>query len=128
MLHPPSEPHDIAIRAHLNGAYGQPKESEIPVAVRAAEWLSKNPKVYAEFKRFMFEAVMLGCKRLSADMVAHRVRWETSIVRGDSKGFKVNNNVVTYIARKFVEENPQLEGLFEFRSSPGGDADGHSAQ
>lgn len=125
---PEEGPHDIAIRAHMNATYSKPKEADVPVAVRAAEWLAKNPKVYAEFKRFTFEAVMLGVKRLSADMVAHRVRWETSVVRADPKGFKVNNNAVAYMARKFVEEHPQLSDLFEFRGSPGGESEGAAAQ
>ena len=38
-----------------------------------------NPQVYELFKRFTFMAIKRGHNRLSAWMIANRIRWETSI-------------------------------------------------
>ena len=106
-------PHDIAIRAHQNATYSN---TEIPVEVRAQNWLNKPPRVYGEFKRYAWEALMAGCTKIGAKAIAERVRWDFKLY-GDkkTKDFKVNNIVVTYMAKKLAQEEPVFEKLFEFR-------------
>lgn len=111
--------HDIRVRAALNAPHKKVKK---PVDQFAREWLAKNPEVYAEFKRFFYEALMAGVTKMSADMIAHRVRWESKIKSGGKKDYKVNNNVVAFMARKVIEEDPRQADVFEFRKSPHAEA------
>lgn len=115
---------DIRVRAALNAPHKRPKPK--PVAERAREWLEKNPKVYAEFKRFFYEAIMAGVTKMSADMIAHRVRWESKIKSGGKDDFKVNNNVVAFMARRIIEEDPRQADVFEFRKSPHAASEGQA--
>ena len=85
-----------------------------------------NPRVYEMFKQFTFRAINRGFKHLSADMVLHRIRWETYIetVDPDPGGFKINNNYSAFYGRLFMREFPQYDGFFRTRESV---ADGAAA-
>ena len=76
------------------------------------EWNRANPEVYVLFKRFSFEAINKGHKRLSAWMIANRIRWETTVV---TKGndYKISNDFIALFARKFMEEYPEYDGFFK---------------
>lgn len=74
-----------------------------------------NPQVYVAFKRFVLEARLAGVSRLSADMLLHRVRWDSMIATAGSGGFKINNNFSSRYVRKFCEDFPHLAYLFEVR-------------
>lgn len=105
-----SAPHDIAVRAHLNGTYGQ-KE---PVDIRAARYIRENPDIYRLFCRFAWEAIAAGRQRLGAKLIAERIRWESLLAGND--GFKCNNSYVAFMARRFMQENPDHDGIFETRT------------
>lgn len=107
--------HDIAIRAAGNAAYSGKRE---PVDVRAARYLAENPEVYREFCRFAWEAVMAGRNRIGAKAIAERLRWESFVTGND--GFRCNNSYVSFMARRFMEENRQCAGLFKTRESKEG--------
>jgi len=80
-----------------------------------------NPKVYELFKKFTFEALEAGHCHISADMVCHRIRWETNIetrsagYRPDKRELKINNNYTAYYARKFMTDYPCYRGFFRTR-------------
>jgi len=74
-----------------------------------------NPAIYENFKRFTFELIKAGRSYISADMVMHRVRFETE-VRGTGQ-FKCNNNFVAAYARLFMLEYPEYDGIFRTRKS-----------
>ena len=74
-----------------------------------------NPDIYNQFKRFAFELICAGRKYVSADMVMHRVRFESEI-RGKGQ-FKCNNNFVAGYARLFMLEHPEHDGIFRTRRS-----------
>ena len=78
-----------------------------------------NPEVYRLFTRFAAEAMAAGHKRMSADAIMHRVRWETDVVtRGaggmNGKGLKINNNHIAYYARLYASESGNND-FFTFR-------------
>lgn len=104
------EPHDIAIRAAANAAYGGGRE---PVSVRAARYIAENPSVYQAFGRFTREAVRAGRTRIGAKAIAERLRWEAFVTGNDA--FKINNSYVSFMARRFMKENPAWAGLFVTR-------------
>ncbi len=81
-------------------------------------FFSANPNVYKLFKQFAFQAINFGHDHLSADLIMHKVRWETS-VKTSEPDFKINNNHVAYYARKFMDDFPQHEGFFRTRTVEG---------
>ncbi len=100
-----TSPHDIAIRAHLNGAYSKQR-------LTAAEYMARYPQVYQAFERFTHEALKSGRARVGAKMLAERIRWE-SFITGDQ--YRINNNYVAAMARRFMDENPLYGKVFETR-------------
>lgn len=78
---------------------------------RWLDWHAANPHVYELFKRFTFEAIARGHKRLSAWLVVNRIRWETSIETSGGD-FKLSNCHIAYYARLFMDEFPQHRGFF----------------
>jgi hypothetical protein len=77
-----------------------------------------NPHIYLLFRHFALEAIKAGRNILSANMIAERIRWETTVTtKGD--GYKINNNYRAYYARMFMREHPDLDGCFRVRAVSG---------
>ena len=87
------------------------------LAAKFAEFHSSNPRVYELFKRFTFEALSHHHQHLSADMILHRVRWETGVMTRDPEGWKINNNWSAFYSRMFMAEFPHHAGFFRTRTS-----------
>lgn len=85
---------------------------------RAAEkWIDENPEGYALYVRFALQAASKG-RRFGINALTERVRWEAMMEwNPDERGFKINNNHAPYIARKLIEDYPQLEPLIECRKT-----------
>ena len=82
---------------------------------RFAAFLEACPDVYPAFVRVALSLREHGFKRCSADGVAHVVRWQVATSGRDASGFKINNNVISLMARKAMLECVQLDGFFEVR-------------
>lgn len=72
-----------------------------------------NPQVYELFKRFTFMAIKRGHNRLSAWMIANRIRWETSIETFSVDEYKISNDYIALYARMFMHDHPQYDGFFK---------------
>lgn len=72
-----------------------------------------NPQVYELFKRFTFMAIKRGHNRLSAWMIANRIRWETSIETFSVDEYKISNDYIALYARMFMQDHPQYNGFFK---------------
>lgn len=83
---------------------------------RFQTYLAENPQVWEAFVKFTSEAIRAGHKRLSAEMIVNRIRWETMISEKNST-FKINNDFKPFFARKFMLEYPIYDGFFELRKS-----------
>lgn len=80
---------------------------------QADAWIEANPEIYELFKRFARNAAAHR-RRFGVKLLAERVRWEIAIEsHGDD--FKVNNNFTAYIARRLLEDIPEIGGLIETR-------------
>lgn len=75
----------------------------------------ENPHVYDMFCKFTMQAINRGHKRLSAWMVANRIRWETSIETTGNE-YKISNDFIALYARKFMEDHPEHEGFFKIKA------------
>jgi hypothetical protein len=92
-----------------------------PIEARFWEFHDENPRVYRLFDRFTRQAIARGHDHLSADMVMHRIRWESAVETTDGE-FKVNNNYSAYYGRLWMRENPGFAGFFRTRKLLNGDA------
>lgn len=72
-----------------------------------------NPQVYELFKRFTFMAIKRGHNRLSAWMIANRIRWETSIETFSVDEYKISNDYIALYARMFMRDHPEYNGFFK---------------
>lgn len=74
-----------------------------------------NPQVYELFKRFTFMAIKRGHNRLSAWMIANRIRWETSIETFSVDEYKISNDYIALYARMFMRDHPEYDGFFKIK-------------
>lgn len=80
----------------------------------ATSVLTRHPHVYAEFRHLVDDRLrQRPHARLSADMVLHVVRWNTSV--GMGVPFKANNNACALYARVYARERGVQP--FEMRTS-----------
>lgn len=77
------------------------------------QYHKNNPQVYELFKRFTFMAIKRGHNRLSAWMIANRIRWETSIETFSVDEYKISNDYIALYARMFMQDHPQYNGFFK---------------
>lgn len=101
--------HDNAVRAHLNATYS----TKEPVSARAARYMRDNPDIYKLFCRFTWELIGAGRTHVGAKAIAERIRYESLLSGND--GYTCNNSYVAFMARRFMQENPQHDGIFETR-------------
>jgi hypothetical protein len=72
-----------------------------------------NPQVYELFKYFTLRAIKRGHNRLSAWMIANRIRWETSIETFSVDEYKISNDYIALYARMFMRDHPEYDGFFK---------------
>ena len=77
------------------------------------QYHTDNPQVYELFKRFTFMAIKRGHNRLSAWMIANRIRWETSIETFSVDEYKISNDYIALYARMFMRDHPEYDGFFK---------------
>jgi len=82
---------------------------------RFNQFHNDNPQVYEMFKKFTFMAIRRGHKRLSAWMIANRIRWETSIETISVEDYKISNDYIALYARKFMSDHPEYNGFFKIK-------------
>ena len=73
-----------------------------------------NPGFYVLFCKLAHEALQAGRRRLSANMIFERIRWETTL-SPDEDQYKVNNNYRAYYSRLFMIDKKR-PGVFETRT------------
>lgn len=78
-----------------------------------AQYHARNPQIYEEFKRFTFELISAGHRRLGSKQIIERIRWETMITTDGI--YKVNNNYTVDYAYLFEHDYPGYAGIFAHR-------------
>src|SRR5665213_3494817 len=85
---------------------------------RAQAFHEANPRVYGELRRLAFILLNRGHKRFGAKMITEQLRWQWYERTVDVSGYKLNNTYVACYARLLKKNEPELQGVFETRSSP----------
>jgi hypothetical protein len=89
--------------------------AELTLRRKAALWIEANPRIFARFEYFALEMARKG-KRFGMKLLGERVRWELMIeIEKDPDGFRLNNNLISYLGRELVHRHPELEPFIEFR-------------
>jgi hypothetical protein len=78
-------------------------------------FLAQQPDVYAHFRSIALTLWQRGVKRYGAKAIAEIVRYERVVQGVDADGFKLNNNHVSRMARRAIEDCPELATFFELR-------------
>ena len=80
------------------------------------EFHAEHPHVYRELVRHARLWRSHGHAKLGIATLFEKLRWEWH-VNGleDADGYKLNNNYRALYARKIMNEQPDLDGLFEIR-------------
>src|SRR5262245_64441486 len=75
---------------------------------------AENPQVYVELRTLAFRWKRKNGRRCGMKMLFEVLRWHQGIkTKGDE--FKLNNNYHALYARMLMENEPELDGLFEIR-------------
>ena len=85
------------------------KEIPSELELKAREWIKNNPDVMELFFQFAREKLARQ-QPFGIGALTERVRWECSCSTvGDE--YKIPNNHRAYIARKLIEDHPELDPL-----------------
>ena len=60
-------------------------------------------------------AIGRGHNKLSAWMIANRIRWETQIEVITTDDYKISNDYIALYSRKFMEDFPEHDGFFRIK-------------
>lgn len=93
--------------------FAEPTEPDL-IQERFDTWIEQNPRVLADFVDLAREARAAGRARAGAKQICEVLRWR-AYLRADTEGYALNNVFVSRLVRLAVEQNPDLEGLFEMR-------------
>ena len=94
-----------------------------------AAWDAANPRVWTLFVKYAWtrwhaqerQGIAPERRRFSARAIIGKIRWDVAIAteRGaDWAGWKINDHMSTYFAKRFLERYPALEGYFQLRRVP----------
>lgn len=90
-------------------------------ARRFDEFHADNPRVYDVLVRLAREWVAAtGHPKLGIKTLYERARWEIALATSDAD-FKLNNNWTAFYARLIMHNEPDLDGMFDLRTSEADD-------
>lgn len=86
-----------------------------PIQESFEEWLSRHGDVYRRFVQLAREAKRRGRTRWSTKAMIEVYRWECEGDTDPVDGFKLSDHYSSRLARKIMDDNPDLAGFFETR-------------
>lgn len=77
-------------------------------------WLADNAHIYWAFREAALNLKRRGRTRIGMKHLAEELRWNSGLYSIGTE-FKIDNNFTSRIARKLLEDCPELEGFLELR-------------
>jgi len=75
-----------------------------------------NPHVYNALRDLSLAWRRRGSRKIGMKMLFEVLRWKFVMTTDDpDSSFKLNNNYAPYYARTLMDNEPQLDGVFEIR-------------
>jgi hypothetical protein len=84
-------------------------------AQRATEFHLANPHVYEALVRYARQARDAGATRIGIELLWNRMRWDWLLETAHDHDYKLNQNFKAWYARRIMEREPDLAGIFETR-------------
>lgn len=84
-------------------------------AKRAAEFHLANPHVYEALIGYARQARAAGVTRVGIELLWNRMRWDWMLNTEHDGDFKLNQNYKAWYARRIMEREASLDGIFETR-------------
>lgn len=107
---------DNLVVDHPDGHVGPNPETLIRDAFH--RFHTENPHVYRHLVKLARRAKLRGANRIGIGMLFEVLRWQNILETGGDD-FKLNNNYRSYYARRIMELEPDLFGIFELRKLHG---------
>lgn len=109
------------IGAELPPELGTPEKPANRLEAKFWKFHLENLLVYEYFCRYAIQAQKRGFTKISADMLMHRVRWETwfgttETQMVDGEPLRISNSHVAYYARLWMRDHPEWPGFFQLRT------------
>lgn len=82
---------------------------------RALRFIAEHPEVEQQFERVTLGLIAQGIKRQGPQYVAAKLRYETPVGGDSATGFKINNDHMPLLVRRFQEKFPQHAAFFKPR-------------
>jgi hypothetical protein len=123
---PGKRPEPVPIPAYLNEEISLPAlveptitlpEGTSPEEKRRRRWErfhELNPHIYTLLVKMTRMLKEKGRTKIGIRMLWERLRWSYA-VSTNSDDFKLNDHYTRFYARKIMEDNPDLKGMFEVR-------------
>lgn len=90
-------------------------DKQARLRAQAAGWIKANPQAFALFERFALEMADRQ-RKFGMKALAERVRWQVMATwEKDAEGFKLNNNLVSFLSRELINRHPKLAAFVELR-------------
>jgi hypothetical protein len=83
---------------------------------RALEFHVANPHVYEALVRYARQARAAGVDRIGIELLWNRMRWDWMLETEHAHDYKLNQNYKAWYARRIMELESDLAGIFETRS------------
>jgi hypothetical protein len=80
------------------------------------DYLEDNWHIFVAFVKEARRARKAGIERTGAFMLINWLRWETQFKEENTR-YKISNDYAPYLARLAMARFPELEGLFETKTS-----------
>ena len=80
-------------------------------------WLPDNVHIWQAFEQEAAKVISKGYKHYSARTIVEVLRHQSAIAENSTSGWKINNDIIPYLARTFAFYNPHHANLFEYRTA-----------
>jgi len=78
-------------------------------------FLAQQPDVYAHFRSIALDLWRRGVTHYGAKAIVEVVRYHRILQGVDADGFRINNDYTSRLARRAIEDCPELSEFFELR-------------
>lgn len=83
---------------------------------RVDQFIELNPELYRRLVAMTRALVQRGRTRIGMKTLVECLRWNYWMTTNDpTSEFKINNSYTSRMARRIMQENPDLDGVFETR-------------
>lgn len=91
------------------------KPKKISLEERFWEYHRKNPDIYDSLVALAREAKQSGKNKIGIKMLWEVLRWQRFLTTNDPEGYKLNNSYPSRYARLIMENEKDLEEIFDVR-------------